>query len=166
MVRLHYGLLAGLLWLAPGPLSAALTSTFQVSAQVVAGCLVVGGVSTYGNLDFGNYSALLSGPVSTTLSGTTVTLQCTPGVKLSMSINAGQNNSNGRNLKRSSGSQLVAYQLFSDAGFNQSIGIDQPVAVSYSNANAITLPLYARAQLSGSVPAGSYTDVLQVQLTW
>ncbi|TDF81519.1 spore coat U domain-containing protein [Pseudomonas sp. H9] len=160
-------LLAGLLCLAPAPLPAALTSTFQVSAQVVAGCLVVGGVSTYGNLDFGNYSALISGPVTTALSGTTVTLQCTPGVNLSMSINAGQNSSSGsRNLKRSSSSQLVAYQLFSDAGFSQNLGIDQSVALSYSDANTIKLPVYARAQLTGTLPAGSYTDVVQVQLTW
>ncbi|HWD33029.1 spore coat U domain-containing protein [Pseudomonas caricapapayae] len=167
MSRSWYGLLAVLAWTAPAPLSAALSSTFQVSAQVVAGCLVVGGVSNYGNLDFGSYSALASGPVGTSLSGASVTLQCTPGVTLSMRIGAGQNTSSGsRNLKRSTGSQLVAYQLFRDAGFSQSLGIDQTVTVTYSDANSIKLPVYARAQLTGSVPAGNYTDVVQVVLTW
>ncbi|PSS58364.1 spore coat U domain-containing protein [Pseudomonas sp. BBP2017] len=159
--------MAVLVWSAPAPLTAQVGSSFQVSAQVVAGCLVVGGVSHYGNLNFGSHSALASGTVSTALTGTSVTLQCTPGVALSMSIGGGQNTSSGtRNLKRSTGSQLLAYQLFGDAGFSQNLGIDQSVAVTYSDPNAIKLPVYAQAQLSGTLPAGSYTDVVQVVLTW
>lgn len=152
---------------ASAPLDAALTSTFQVSASVVAGCLVVGGTSNYGTLDFGTYPALSTGNVTTALGGATVTLQCTPGVSLSMSVDAGQNSASGtRNLKRSSGASLVAYQLFRDAGFSQGLGINQNVPVTYSDPAAIKLPVYARAQLTGNVPAGSYTDVVQVVLTF
>ena len=160
-------LLALLLCSVTSPLDAALTSTFQVSATVVAGCLVEGGASNYGSLDFGSYSALSTSSVTTALGGTTVTLQCTPGVNLSMSVDAGQNSASGtRNLKRSSGSSLVAYQLFRDAGFSQSLGINQCVPVSYSNPAIIKLPVYARAQLTGNLPAGNYTDVVQVVLTF
>jgi spore coat protein U-like protein len=151
----------------PVPLDAATTSTFQVSATVVAGCLVVGGVSNYGNLDFGSWSALSTSSVTTALGGTTVTLQCTPGVSLSMSVDAGQNSASGtRNLKRSNGTARVAYQLFRDAGFSQSLGINQSVAVTYSDPSAIKLPVFARAQLPGNLPAGSYTDVVQVVLSF
>ncbi|WP_241653237.1 Csu type fimbrial protein [Pseudomonas alkylphenolica] len=160
-------MLTALLCGLPAPAPGDTTSTFQVSAQVVAGCLVLGGVSNYGNLDFGSVSALLTGPVTTALSGTTVTLQCTPGMALNMSIDAGQNSASAsRNLKRTTGTQLVAYQLFRDAGFSQSLGINQSVAVTYSDANTIKLPVYARAQLPGNLPAGTYTDVVQVTLTW
>ncbi|MDD2056962.1 spore coat U domain-containing protein [Pseudomonas sp. GD03860] len=156
-----------LLCSAAAPLDAALTSTFQVSATVAAGCLVAGSASNYGNLDFGSYSALSVGSVTTALGGTTVTLQCTPGVNLSMSVDAGQNGASGtRNLKRSSGASLVAYQLFRDAGFSQGLGINQSVPVSYSNAAAIKLAVYARAQLTGKLPAGNYTDVVQVVLSF
>ncbi|MFK8328820.1 spore coat U domain-containing protein [Pseudomonas sp. BJa5] len=149
------------------PLDAATTSTFQVSATVTAGCLVVGGVSTWGTLDFGSHSALSTGNVSTALGGTTVTLQCTPGVSLSMRLNGGQNSAAGlRNLKRGSGTALVAYQLFADAGLSQVLGIDQNVAVAYGDATAIKLPVYARAQLTGNLPAGSYTDVVQVVVSF
>lgn len=151
---------------APWPLDAATSSTFLVSATVEAGCLVVGGVTSYGNLSFGSYSALSTAAASTSLGGTTVTLQCTPGVTLSMKVGGGQNNSGGRNLKRSTGSQLQAYQLYRDAAFSQALGIDQTVSVSYSDPTAVKLPLYARAQLTGNLPAGSYTDVLQVTLSW
>ncbi|WP_095153703.1 spore coat U domain-containing protein [Pseudomonas sp. Irchel 3E13] len=151
---------------APTPLDAALSSTFLVNATVQAGCLVVGGVTSYGNLDFGSFSALSSAAVTTQLSGTTVTLQCTPGVTMTMKVGGGQNNNGSRNLKRSTSADLLVYQLFRDAGFSQALGIDQTVNVSYSDPTTIKLPVYARAQLSGALPAGSYSDVLQVTLTW
>lgn len=159
--------LAGVGLLLTAPLDAATSSTFQVSAQITAGCLVVGGVTSYGLLDFGTRSALSTASLTTSLGGTTVTFQCTPGVGLSMSLDGGQNSASGtRNLKRSGGTQLLAYQLYSDAAFTQALGIAASVAVSYSDPSAIKLPVYGRTQLSGTLPAGTYTDVVQVTVTW
>ncbi|NWA26027.1 spore coat protein U domain-containing protein [Pseudomonas gingeri] len=149
----------------PLPLAAVTSSSFQVSASIVAGCLVVGGGSNYGNLNYGSYSALSTSTVSTSLTSG-VQLQCTPGVTLNMSVDGGQNNSSGRHMKLGSGSAQLAYQLFSDAGLSQSLGISQSVSVAYSNANNISLPLYGRVVLPGNQPAGTYSDVLQVQLSW
>lgn len=95
-----------------------------------------------------------------------MTLQCTPGVTLSMSVDGGMHGSTGRNLQHSSGSAQVAYQLFRDAAFSQSLGIGQNVNVAYSDANNISLPIYGRVQLPGNQPGGTYSDTLQVQLTW
>ncbi|MCO7520711.1 MULTISPECIES: spore coat U domain-containing protein [unclassified Pseudomonas] len=146
---------------------AATSSTFQVSAQIVAGCLVVGGVTAYGVLDFGTRSALSTATLSSALGGTTVTFQCTPGVALSMSLDGGQNSAAGtRNLKRTGGTQLLAYQLFRDAAFSQSLGIGGSVALSYSDPTAIKLPVYGRTALTGTLPAGTYTDVVQVTVSW
>ncbi|MFJ4457834.1 spore coat U domain-containing protein [Pseudomonas sp. NPDC089392] len=160
------GGLAGIGVLLAAPLDAATTSTFVVSAQIVAGCLVVNGVTNYGVLNYGTQSALSTGILSTSLSGA-VTFQCTPGVALSMSLDGGQNSASGtRNLKRTGGTQVLAYQLYRDAAYSQSLGIGQGVAVSYTDATAIKLPVYGRVQLSGSLPAGTYTDVVQVTVTW
>lgn len=158
---------AGLcLVVAPGT-PAVTSSTFQVTAQIVAGCLVVGGVTAYGVLDFGTSSALSTATLSTSLGGTTVTFQCTPGVALNMSLDGGQNSASGsRNLKRSGGTQLLAYQLYRDAAFSQSLGIGSSVAVSYSDPTAIKLPVYGRTTLTGTLPAGTYTDVVQVTVSW
>ncbi|QXH34074.1 Csu type fimbrial protein [Pseudomonas muyukensis] len=146
---------------------AATSSTFQVSAQIAAGCLVVGGVTAYGVLDFGTRSALSTATLSSALGGTTVTFQCTPGVALSMSLDGGQNSAAGtRNLKRTGGTQLLAYQLFRDAAFSQSLGIGSSVALSYSDPTAIKLPVYGRTTLTGTLPAGTYTDVVQVTVSW
>ena len=40
----------------------------------------------------------------------------------------------------------------------------QSVAVAYSDANNISLPIYGQVQLPGNQPGGTYSDVLQVQL--
>ena len=149
----------------PLPLAAVTSQSFQVSATVTAGCLVMGGVSNYGNLDFGTQSALATNTVQVQLSDG-VQLQCTPGVTLNMSVDGGQYNSNGRHLQLDGGSARVAYQLFSDAAFSENLGIGQSVAVAYSDANNIRLPIYGQVQLPGEQPGGIYSDVLQVQLSW
>ncbi|MGO4100293.1 Csu type fimbrial protein [Pseudomonas sp. TAF7] len=149
----------------PLPLAAVTSQSFQVSATVTAGCLVIGGVSNYGDLDFGTQSALATNTVQVQLSSG-VQLQCTPGVTLNMSIDGGQYNSSGRHLQLNGGSARVAYQLFSDAAFSESLGIGQSVAVAYSDANNIRLPIYGQLQLPGDQPGGIYSDVLQVQLSW
>ncbi|SDS98373.1 Spore coat protein U (SCPU) domain-containing protein [Pseudomonas asplenii] len=147
------------------PLAAAPGTTFQVTASILSGCLVVGGGSLYGNLNYGSHAASTIAPVSASLASG-VQLQCTPGVTLTMSVDGGQNNSGGRNLKLGGGSAQLAYQLYSDIGLSQALGIGQSVNVAYSDANNIRLPIYGRVVLPGIQPAGIYSDVLQVQLTW
>ncbi|UII69472.1 spore coat U domain-containing protein [Pseudomonas sp. HN11] len=149
----------------PLPLSAVTSQSFQVSATITPGCLIVGGGSNYGALTYGSYSALATNTVTAALTGG-VTLQCTPGVTLSMSVDGGLHSGTGRNLQLNSGSARVAYQLFRDAAFSQSLGIGQSVNVAYSDANNINLPIYGRVQLPGNQPGGTYSDTLQVQLTW
>ena len=45
------GGLSGVGLLLAAPLGAVTTSTFTVTAQIVAGCLVMGGVTSYGTLN-------------------------------------------------------------------------------------------------------------------
>ena len=152
-------------WGMPVSLLALTSQSFLVSATITPGCLVSGGVTNYGNLAFGSYSALATSAPSVALSSG-VTLQCTPGVALSMTVDGGLYNSSGRRMQLNSGTAKVAYQLFSDAAFSQSIGVSQSVSVAYGDANNIVLPIYGRVQLPGNTPGGTYSDTLQVQLSW
>ncbi|KRP67815.1 Csu type fimbrial protein [Pseudomonas orientalis] len=157
-------------WLACGlalplPLSAVTSQSLQVSATVTPGCLIMGGGSNYGALTYGSFPALATGTVTAALTGG-VALQCTPGVALSMSVDGGLHSGTGRNLQLNSGSARVPYQLFRDASFSQSLGVNQSVSVSYSDANTISLPIYGRVILPGNQPGGTYSDTLQVQLSW
>ena len=148
-----------------GVLSAATSATFQVGASIVAGCLVTTTGGIYGSLAFGTYPALSTAPVSTALAGG-VSLQCTPGVSVSMQVDGGLHNASGRHLQVSGGSARVAYQLFQDAAHSQSLGIAQSVNVPYTNANAISLPIFGYVLLPGNQPAGTYSDTLQEQLSY
>ncbi|MGE8190111.1 Csu type fimbrial protein [Pseudomonas sp. NPDC086278] len=149
----------------PLPLAAVTSQSFQVSATVTAGCLVVGGVSNYGSLNFGSQSALSTSIVKVALTGG-VQLQCTPGVTMNMTVDGGKYNSSGRHLQLTTGTNRVAYQLFRDSAYSQSLGIGQSVAVAYTDANNISLPIYGQVSLPGNQPGGTYSDVLQVQLSW
>ena len=150
-----------------GTTEAATSSSFEVSASIVPGCLVQSGTQVFGVLDFGTHSALARGAVSASLGGTGVRLRCTPGVLLSMSLDAGQHAVAGvRHLQRVGAGQRLAYQLYRDAGLSQVVGVGQALSLIYSDPNAIALPLYGRLQLPGDLPAGQYSDAVQVTLTW
>lgn len=149
----------------PLPLAAVTGSTFLVNATVAPGCLIVGGVTNYGSLNFGASPALATSVMTANLVGG-VQLQCTPGVTLNMTVDGGKYSTTSRNLQLNGGSARVAYQLFRDVALTQNLGISQSVAVAYSDATNISLPVYGRLQLPGNTPAGQYSDVVQVQLTW
>lgn len=144
------------------------TSTFQVSASIVAGCVISGtNTGVFGTLNFGTQSGVATATVNASfLQSTTINLACTPGTTLSMSINQGNNYTTTRNLKLPNFSNTVPYMLFSNASRTTVIPINQAVPLSYSNAGNITLPIYGQLQLPGTARAGVYTDTLTVTLSW
>ncbi|WP_369801871.1 spore coat U domain-containing protein [Pantoea sp. SM3] len=144
------------------------TATFQVSASVVAGCVVSGtNTGVFGTLNFGTQSGVSSSSVSASyVQSTTIILACTPGTAVSMSINGGSNYSTTRNLKVSGNTNTVPYTLYTNAAHTSAIPVNSAVALSYSNANNITLPIYGLLTLPGPTRAGTYTDTLTVTLSW
>lgn len=144
------------------------SATFQVSASIVAGCVISGtNTGVFGTLNFGTQSGVASSSVSASyVQSTTITLACTPGTALSMSINGGSNYTSTRNLKHTSNTNTVAYSLYTNAAHTTAIPVNSPMALSYSNANNITLPIYGLLTLPGPTRAGTYTDTLTVTLSW
>lgn len=148
-------------WSLPG-------STFQVTASIVAGCVISGtNTGVFGTLDFGTQSGVATSTVNASfVQSTSINLACTPGTTLSMSINQGSNFTTTRNLKLPNFTNTVPYTLFSNASRTTVIPVNQAVSLSYSNANIITLPIYGQLQLPGTARAGVYTDTLTVTLSW
>lgn len=169
MAKKYTAWLLGLLSVVPIA-QAITTQSFQVSASIVPGCSVSSGSGgVYGTLNFGTYSGTSSAAAQAAFTANgALSIACTPGVALSMSINGGQNYTTQRRLVRSGGSDAVPYRLYSNSNLSAAseIGLNQSVSVSYSNSNAITLPIYGVAQLTGFSPAGVYTDQLSVTLSW
>lgn len=146
------------------------TQSFKVNATITPGCSVAtGSGGAMGSLNFGSYSGVKTGQVSTQfVPNASLLLACTPGVALSMSINGGQNYTTVRNMQRSGGTDRVPYRLYSSSSLaaNSEIGVNQSVSVAYSNSNNIALTIFGAAQLTGFSPAGTYSDQLTVTLSW
>lgn len=143
---------------------------FRVSASVTRGCLVnqaaAGNGDDFGRLDFGRHATGTSGRVSARLlPNDAITLDCTPGVDLRMTVDGGRHFDGGRR-HLGSGQARLAYRLYRDAGFSQEIPVGTSVPVDHSAAGAIRLPINAILHLSGSQAAGRYQDVLTVTLSW
>lgn len=160
---------AALAALCTGAAQALPSQSFQVSAAIVAGCQIQGGGGVLGALDFGTHSAIDNRAAGAGfVQNTAVTIACTPGTTLNMSIDGGSHYTATRNLQRASGGDLIAYRLFTSASYSSAseIPVNQNVTVSFSDAATITLPIYGLLQLNGSNRAGTFTDVLSVMLSW
>lgn len=146
------------------------TQTFQVTASIVNGCVISGtNTGVFGSLDFGTQPGVGSTSASASyVQSSTINLACTPGTTLNMSINGGSNYGTSRNLRVANNTNLVAYTLYTSATHSaaSAIPVNQNVALTYSNANNITLPIYGLLQLSGVNRAGTYSDTLTVTLSW
>ncbi|MGK9173073.1 spore coat U domain-containing protein [Yokenella regensburgei] len=143
--------------------------TFTVGATITPGCSVTSGAGgVLGSLNFGTHTGAESGRVSTSfVPNAALSLACTPGVALSMTIDNGVNYASVRNLQRAGGTQRVPYRLYTSSSLAANSEITtQPVAISYTDANAIALSIFGAAQLTALTPAGTYTDQLTVTLSW
>lgn len=144
--------------------------SFLVGATITPGCSVASGSGgLFGTLDFGSHNGVESGIASNAfIPNTSLALACTPGVALSMTIDGGKHYTSLRNMVRTGGNEAVPYRLYTSGALtaNSEIMVNQAVAITYSNSNNITLPIYGAAQLTGFSPAGTYTDQLTVTLSW
>lgn len=147
------------------------TKPVEVKASIVNGCLVSGSQpGVLGTLDFGTLPGINATTATATAAfmlSSTITLACTPGTQLKMSVNGGDNFANAsRNLKLSNHTDLVAYALYTNASYTTAVPVDGELPVPLINANNITLPIYGRLQISGARRAGTYSDTLTVTLSW
>ncbi|WP_310607834.1 Csu type fimbrial protein [Buttiauxella brennerae] len=152
------------------PASAVTTQSFQVGATITPGCSVASGTGgIFGTLNFGSHTGVENGVRSSALlPDTSLALACTPGVALSMTIDGGKHYTTLRNMVRTGSTEAVPYRLYTSGALtaNTEILVNQAVAITYSNSNNITLPIFGAAQLTGFSPAGTYTDQLTVTLSW
>lgn len=149
------------------------SGTIGVTLNVTSACVVNGGTTVQSNVGsmgtiafadqpgiFGNVDGELVGSLGQ------LQVQCSPGVAPALTIGAGANDAGGRRYMAANGRQ-VAYRLFSDTQRTNEIGIGQQIALGTATSTAISVPIYARVTSAGTVlAAGSYSDTVQVTLTW
>lgn len=147
--------------------------SFTVNASVSAGCLVTGNPTQtsgvgFGLLNFGTYPALATGTASATLSagsGSMAQVQCTPGASVVVMLDGGQHASGSQRRMKYGSNSYLPYSLYTSA--SRTTALVPGVGVSVDASSAISLPVYGVATLPGSgLPAGQYTDTVQVTFSW
>ena len=175
--------------LGAGPAAAGtLSGTLQSQMQLTAGCMVAGSSGstagvTFGTLDFGSRPGTFTGIVTATPSGGEgvsgpTQLVCSPEV-LGINIQVGPGSYAGqgtgigtgsRAMRNASTAAYIPYELYRDAGHTQPYpagsaitGINVP-----ANGAAFALPIHGQINKSNptALPAGTYTDTLQVTVTY
>lgn len=152
---------------------AVLPTEFSVTAIVVRGCAVsgnpsqVGGIE-FGTVNFGSRAAVQAGSVSAMAGSSSgqPLLQCTPGTQVNVTANAGLHpDGTQRRLFHPSGFYLP-YSLWLVSTSTNLLTPNVPASLTMGS-TAVSLPVMGMANLPGSgLPAGVYTDKVQITLSW
>lgn len=147
------------------------SKSFVVSADIANGCVIsTDGSAGLGRIDFGTVSGVAQGTVNASLllgAAAGISIECTPGLTVSMTANAGAHSSNGnRRLGPASGGATpIPYQLFVD-GSSTPWGAQAITVPFVVGTGRRTLPITGTATLTRPMAAGSYSDTVQVTLSW
>lgn len=154
--------LAGIGLLATLPAMATdLTTTFQARIVIVNACTAL----SANTLDFGS-QGVLSADVDQT---STMSVTCTSGAPYSVKLNAGANPSSAGDVDtrrmKSSGTDYVSYNLYSDSAGGTTWENTTGVART-GTGSAETITVYGRIPAQTTPAADTYTDTVTVTLTY
>ncbi len=139
-------------------MAATTTSTFQVTANVLASCQI-----SATNLSFGNYSGAVIDGTST------ITVTCTQNQGYDVGLNSGSSGQtvSARKMSGPGGAQL-SYGLYSDTNRTTNWGntVGTGAVQGNGSGNAQTLAVYGRLPASQQVAAGAYTDTITATITY
>ena len=142
---------------------------FVVGATIQNGCLVSAAPAqttgvVFGQITFSGVSALVVSAQTVAL-GAAAQLQCTTGTSARLTLDGGQHAS-GTQRRLSNGTAFVPYAVSLTTAGNLPLlpGVEVGIAIG---ATPQTLPLQASILLPGTgLPAGLYTDTVQVTVAW
>jgi spore coat protein U-like protein len=142
-------------------MAATTTTTFPVTATVLSSCVVAATP-----LIFGNYNPSTVTPLDVT---NTVTVTCTVGTAYDIGLDAGGGaGATVGSRKMSNGANLLNYTLYQDSPRTTVFG--NTVATDTLHATALVTPIihtvYGRVFSGQYIPAGAYTDTINVTVTY
>jgi spore coat protein U-like protein len=146
---------------ASAAIAATQTTTFQVTANVQAACLI----NSADNLDFGAYNR------STRRDATSdIKVVCTNTTNYDVGLDAGTSAGATVTTRKMTGpgGALLAYNLYSDSSrttnWGNTVGVDTVAGVGNGNVQALTV--YGRVPAGQHPTPGGYTDTITVTLTF
>jgi spore coat protein U-like protein len=147
------------LFAASGAQAGTATGQFGVSIIIEDECKV----QSAPDLDFGTEGVLDAAVTATTTLG----VQCTENTAYSVTLSAGGGAGATTTTRRmSNGGSTVAYTLYRDAGRTQIWGTGADAQTGTGNGAVQNLIVYGRAPAQTTAPAGTYTDTIQITVTY
>jgi len=146
---------------APSAHAGSATSSFTVSAAVVASCTI----STT-TLGFGNYDPIVTNATTPLDVNGSVTITCTKGSTTTIGLDAGQNSAQAVGTTRAmqvAGPDYLSYELYQDTGRttvwgNSGVALFTPAAAP--NKNPRSFSIYGRIPAGQGSTIGNYTDTV------
>lgn len=135
---------------------AGLFSSVTVNATVASNCLV-----NASNLNFGTAS-LISGSIAST---STLGVQCTNGTAYQVGLNNGQH-AVGSQRYMASGTNQVAYGLYQDGAHTQIWDNGTSRKSGVGSGQVVNQTVFGLVPAQPTVPAGSYSDTVQVNVSY
>ena len=144
----------------PSAQAAQATANLQVQAQVVNVCSV-----SASTMNFGNYQPSAA---TDSTSVTSVSVLCNLGTTYTLSVDSGENGSGTtRRMKLSGGTDLLTYQVYSNIGLTNVLGITGATGISgVGSGLAVGTLLYGVVPKGQQVTGGTYTDKLIVTVDY
>ena len=164
--------------------AAAITGQLNAQITLTSGCIIFGGPGTinganFGTLDFGVRPSTFIGTATAVATGGegggTTQVVCSPevtaiNIAVSGGNHAGQGTSGVGQRAMSNGAAFLAYDIYRDAGHSTPYPVSSAVtgiAIPITGA-AFVLPIFGLVNKTTpeALPSGTYTDQLQVTLTF
>jgi spore coat protein U-like protein len=140
--------------------AATATGSFNVQVTISSTCVVTSATT----LDFGA-QGVLSANVDQT---STITITCTNTTPYNIGLNQGVNGSSVTTRQMKSGSALINYSLFQDAGrtvnWGNTVGTDTVASTGTGSAQPFTV--FGRIPPQTTPAAGLYTDTITITVTF
>lgn len=140
-------------------------ANLKVTASVLQNCVI-----RVTDLNFGDYDPVGTNATAAATATAEIGLTCTPGTAATISLEFGnQNSGSTRQMLGPTPSALLSYGLYKDGGYSQLWGtspndkLDAGLATDLSER---TFPVYGSVLGGQSVPAGSYSDVVVVNVVF
>ncbi len=134
----------------------------SASATVSNSCRIT--LST--DLDFGTVGALFANRDQTS----TIIVRCPAGTNWRLGLSNGSNASGTVRRMRSAASNYITYELYRDAARTQrwgnTPGTDTSDGTGAGESSPLTQTVYGRVPPQATAPAGAYTDIVTVTLTY
>ncbi|CAK8742812.1 hypothetical protein SODG_006066 [Sodalis praecaptivus] len=143
-------------------IAATVQTSFKISEIVTNGCQI----SQTKDIDFGSLSIVElvdKRPVATG----EIDVLCTPGVAINVTLDGGASAVNKQRNMKTTGHQLLAYDIFSDSSYTQIWPPDSSHKYGGGTGDPLIIPLYARLDTHGAIMvAGKYHDVINITVSY